>query len=443
MSSEEATKDVKEEEVKKEEEPSTETSTPSFTEDDLKAIEEVKKRLKFFFSDANVRQDYFIRRLLTNEDGLVPIEALLRFNTIKSLTTNPALIVQATKGLADILKLNEKEEAIGRVKPFTEDMMDDNIPLTLHVGNLPMIYDDDDDKKKKGKPKNYNVKMDEVRALFEKYGEIALTKLRWSSFDKRDRERKPRIPMGYALVEFNDVASLEKAASETLTHKLKDEETCEVEAVEAKEKLTLGENTLEIMVLKDYIAKKKKIKEVYGGGGDQTPGEKEFNKGNKKRKADRPAEEETEEKPVKVFTFDWKPGCVIKLKGLPKEECDREALLDMIGSALDATIGEIKQRNIYADYSRGQEEGAIRFPEPHDDITKLQKGLKAGEFKIKDNTVEDAYILEGDDEKKYWEDFIEFKNKQMQTHAEQKRSKKQRGGGGGRNRGRGGGGRRQ
>jgi hypothetical protein len=35
-------------------------------QEDLKAVEGVKERLKFFFSDANIRQDAFVRKLLMN-----------------------------------------------------------------------------------------------------------------------------------------------------------------------------------------------------------------------------------------------------------------------------------------------------------------------------------------------------------------------------------------
>ena len=55
--------------------------------------------------------------------------------------------------------------------------------------------------------------------------------------------------------------------------------------------------------------------------------------------------------------------------------------------------------------------------------------------------LEDAILLEGDAEKKYWDDFIEFKKKQMRHRAEERkhnhkggRNNKRRRGGGGRDR---------
>ena len=54
------------------------------TEDDAKVLEGIKERLIFFFSDANIRQDAFMRKLLMDTDEkAVAVDVLLRFNTIK------------------------------------------------------------------------------------------------------------------------------------------------------------------------------------------------------------------------------------------------------------------------------------------------------------------------------------------------------------------------
>ena len=42
--------------------------------------------------------------------------------------------------------------------------------------------------------------------------------------------------------------------------------------------------------------------------------------------------------------------------------------------------------------------------------------MKSGEVKINDEKVGDAKILDGEEESKYWADFIEFKNKQVAHH---------------------------
>mmetsp|Transcript_18071 Transcript_18071/g.41330 ORF Transcript_18071/g.41330 Transcript_18071/m.41330 type:complete len:160 (+) Transcript_18071:3-482(+) len=141
----------------------------------------------------------------------------------------------------------------------------------------------------------------------------------------------------------------------------------------------------------------------------------------KREEKKRSQPEPDEAKDIPKFTFDWKPNCVIKVRGLP-EGCDREAVLSAIGKGLDISLEDVKSRKIYVDYSRGQKDGAIRFPEASDGVAALAKKLEAGELMILDAKVEDALVLEGDEEKKYWEEFIEFKNKQMIQRAEEKKN---------------------
>ncbi len=375
-----------------------ETTTVATTVEDPKAVEGIKERLEFFFSDANVRQDAFIRKLLMDSDEKsVGVDALLKFNTIKKYSEKSSVLIQAAKELKDLLVVDEEKMTITRVSPFTKDMMDDNIPKSLHVKNLPL-----------NEKKQYDVKVEELRDLFSKYGKVALVKFKFSvqhASGKDDyygpTKKKRKFAIGSAMIEFHTKEDLEKAAEATLTTK-------GGEKVEPKEKVELcvtetrkSATELSVMLLSEHIASCKEKKEK---------------RGDKKRSEPEPEED----KEIPKFTFDWKPKCVIKIKGLP-EGCDREAMISAIGKGLDVSPEDVKDRKIYVDYSRGQKDGAIRFPEPSDSVEDLAKKLKAGELKILDANVEDAAILEGDEEKKYWEDFIEFKNKQKIQRAEEKK----------------------
>ena len=132
-----------------------------------------------------------------------------------------------------------------------------------------------------------------------------------------------------------------------------------------------------------------------------------------------------EGKESRTFTCDWKPGCVVKIKGLP-EGTNREAILDSIALHLDISVTEVKNRKIYADFSIGQSEGAVRFLEPADHVKELAAKLKSGDLQISASKIEDAFVLEGDEEKKYYDDFIAFKNKQIRNHEERRSRKKGR-----------------
>jgi hypothetical protein len=403
------------EEAKKEEEPST-------AEDNSEAMESVKDRLKFFFSDANVRQDFFIRKLLlpqedTKEAGNVPIEALLRFNTIKQYTTDPKVVAQAAKSLCDTLVLDEKEMAIGRVVPFTNEFMDGNISLSLYLRNLP-VKDAD------GEKAHYDVNVEEIRGLFEKYGDVALIKFKFSAFkdDEGDHDlgiiqgkkiykKKKRYAIGHAMVEFHKKEDLQKAAGATLTNKAGEKQV-------PADKLVVGDAKaeLDVMLLQEYIDMRKKIKEEK---------EKDGAAGKKHgREEDEKAEEDNKEE-IPTFKSDWKPGCVIKIKGLPSA-CDREALLDMVAKGLEITVDQVKDRKIYVDYSRGQPDGALRFAEFADHITKTAASLKSGDLEISGAKVKDAFVLEGEEEQVYWKNFIEFKNKQIRHKEEEKQARRKR-----------------
>ena len=382
-----------------EESPATEQTkeVPAKVENDKPAMSEeetlagVTERLKFFFSDANVRQDNFIRHLLMSPDKCVPIDQLLKFNTIKQYTLDSGVVKKAAEQLSDLLTV--KDDAIGRVNEFTKDLMSKNIPVTLVVGNLPT-------EEKEGRVK-YVVTNDDLKNMFEGYGHVVLTKLRFGFAQSPDDDvmgfspgkRRPkgsRVPIGSALVEFETTEAYEKAVEDTLTTK-------ENAEVEPKRKLKLGENDLTVLSLKDYIESRKKRK----------PERKDDEK------------EEEEDVPPPTFTVEWKPGCVIKLDGLSRA-CDREKMLEAVAEGLGKDVDGVKEMKIYVDFSRGQTDGCIRFLEP-EQVHDVLKKLKSGELQVAGEKVESAILLEGDEEKQYWQDFMDFKTKQLRQREEERR----------------------
>ena len=410
MSDETNTEETKAEEAQAQEATAVEIKDGS-RDDEIKTSEGVKDRLKFFFSDANIRQDFFIRKLLTKDAKKVPIEVLLRFNTIKKFTTKPAVLVKAAKELSKLLTIDGDESAIGRVVPFTDALMDQNIPKSLYVRKLPMTNSQN------GSPQKYAVTVDDLRKEFEKYGEIALIKFRWSSSKDglgdvdligQKKRQKQKFPVGCAMVEFEKEEDLKMAAEATLTFQSREKQ-------QPKDKIIVGGREVEVLLLSEYIEMRKKAKAA----------EEKENSSSSKRKH----ETDDIENEIPSYTIDWKPKCVIQLKGLP-ETCDREAILDTIATGLEISVDEVKARNIYADFSRGQKNGAIRFAEFGDEIAKMAERLRDGELKVQDTKVEGAKVLDGDEEQKYWDDFIAFKTKQIRQHTQEKRiRKKQKRGG--------------
>ena len=369
-----------------------------------------KERLQFFFSDANVRHDNFMRKLLMSREQAVPVDDLLRFNTIKAHTTEPSVVVQAAKQLADTLTVVDNDKAIGRVKPFTRDLMDGHLPVTLLVRNLPYAKQDD------GKTR-YTVTVDTVKALFESYGELALVKFRFGHASAPNADlvppprgrlpRGPRLPVGSAFIEFTTKEACDKAAAETLTHK-------DGADVEAKRPLTVGEgddaHTLSVVRLQEYVDKLR-------------------SESNKKRKANDEASDDNddkqdEEEELPTFTMEWKKNCVIKLEGLA-ESCDREKMLEAVAKGMDKDVQEVKDMRVYVDFSRGQTDGCIRFMDPAQVPDVLAK-LKSGELHVAGAAVPTVCLLEGQEEEQYWQDFMDFKTKQMRQRHEEKKARRKK-----------------
>jgi lupus La protein len=350
--------------------------------------EKIAERLEFFFSDANLRMDRFLRRIVLDKEtgGFVDIDTLLKFNTIKSISTDPSTVADAVEKVAHPqLKLNEARTAIARVEPFTEDMLKDNIKVSLRIGNIPI------------EDGNYVHSREEIEKLFSEFGKVVLVRLT-TNYDKKEGKR---IALGKGFVEFADVESMERAVAELcVSSENGDGKPLKV--------LKLGENELTVKSMQQWLDKKASEK-----------GSKKETKAVAKRAREEEESKEREEIEAIEFKLEWKKGCVISLVGLP-ETCDREMLLDVVKK----NVGEgIEAR---ADYSRGDKDGKIRFSEPSDKISEFATQLNDGTVTIGGAKVEKATVLTGEEEEDYYKNFIAFKTKQMRDKAQEKLDRKKR-----------------
>ena len=368
------------------------------TEEEQITLSKIAERLSFFFSNANLRTDKFMRREIMDEKqnkGFISIDVLLRFNTIKSITDDQKLIAKAVKDVKKpALKLNDDESAIGRVEAFTQAMMDDNVSATLRVSNIPT--------KETDKGLDYDVTRDEMATLFQEYGDVAMVRLLKSKLKGHDN----KVAVGRAFVEFHSAEDMKKAVDELCIENIEDE------SLKPKKVLKVQENDLRVKTMQQWLDKKEKQREQRGGGGG----------GRNNTKAEkRKAEQEQDKAEIEAIEFklDWKPGCVISVKGLP-ENCDREAII----SAAKGFLGD--EITVRADYSRGLKDGAIRFDAPNDKISALATELQDGKVTVGGEKIDSATVLEGDDEKKYYDEYIAFRTKQMRINAEEKLKRKRR-----------------
>ncbi len=363
------------------------------TADDAKS--RMTERLEFFFSDANLRMDKFLRNIVLDEgsEGFVEIDTLLKFNTIKNISTDAAVVAEAAALVeSPKLKLNEAKTAIARVEKFTSDMLKDNIKVSLRVGNFPTVEKDDGS--------HYVNTREEVAELFGQFGKVALVRL-LTSFNRAERKK---FAVGKGFVEFASLEGMEKAVAELCV-------SSDDADAKPKQTLKLGESELTVKTMQAWLDKKaaQRGDESMNGSGSSP---------DKKRKS-----KEGDTNAVKVeeinFTLDWKKGCVIDMKGLP-DGCDREKILEGVKSFMGDGV------EARADYSRGDKDGKIRFNEPSDKIAEFATKLNDGSATIGDAKVESASVLEGEAEETYYKEYIAFRTKQMRDKAEDKNKRNKR-----------------
>ena len=262
--------------------------------------------------------------------------------------------------------------------------MDGHVKVSLRLSNIP-VKDSDDGPE-------YAVSRDEISALFEEYGDVAMVRL----LKTKVKGYENKVAVGRGFVEFHMVEDMDKAVKELCTANIEDE------SIKPNKVLTVNGTDLRVKTMEQWLNKKKAQRQ-----------ERESNSP-KKRKADM---EESENTPaIELFNIEWKSGCVISVKGLP-DDCDREAIL----AAAKAFIGE--EVSIRADYSRGMKDGAIRFDQPNERIRSLANELNEGNVTINDKKVDSASVLEGEEEEKYYVNYIAFRNKMIQEKMQQKRKK--------------------
>ncbi|EJK54807.1 hypothetical protein THAOC_25534, partial [Thalassiosira oceanica] len=177
------------------------------TSADDSALSSFVERLGFFFSDSNLRRDKWMRAKLDESGGLT-LDDLLSFNTIKTISTDKALLAKAAEDadLKDLISYDAEKEVISRRVKFDRETAGDGHELSIVVQNLPLTTTPPEEEKaaddgkaeeekkaaEDGKSEEekkaaedckpvfkpcYAVNRDEVKALFEPYGKVGIVQL--------------------------------------------------------------------------------------------------------------------------------------------------------------------------------------------------------------------------------------------------------------------------
>eukprot|EP01094_Clydonella_sp_ATCC50884_P025121 TRINITY_DN647_c0_g1_i1.p2 TRINITY_DN647_c0_g1~~TRINITY_DN647_c0_g1_i1.p2 ORF type:complete len:324 (-),score=112.63 TRINITY_DN647_c0_g1_i1:294-1265(-) len=157
---------------------------------DAALLGKIRKQVEFYFSDSNYPHDTFMRQEASKDpDSYITIETLLKFNKLRSISSDPAVIVQALKESTEVA-LSEDETKVKRIAPLpTEDVI---TPRSIYV---------------KGLPEDTTIEL--VSGIFEPLGHVRSVRL---------RRRKDKSFEGSAFVEFEDKEKAEEVAKQEVTH---------------------------------------------------------------------------------------------------------------------------------------------------------------------------------------------------------------------------------
>uniref|UniRef100_A0A2K5TMC1 La-related protein 7 n=1 Tax=Macaca fascicularis TaxID=9541 RepID=A0A2K5TMC1_MACFA len=99
-------------------------------------LADIAKQVDFWFGDANLHKDRFLREQIEkSRDGYVDISLLVSFNKMKKLTTDGKLIARALRSSA-VVELDLEGTRIRRKKPLGERPKDED-ERTVYVELLP------------------------------------------------------------------------------------------------------------------------------------------------------------------------------------------------------------------------------------------------------------------------------------------------------------------
>jgi len=154
--------------------------------------QKITKQIEYYFGNVNLSKDKFLRDLTGKEDGWIPIKTLLTFNRLKSLTENESDIVEAFETAnSETVELNEAKDKLRRSVPLPE--YDEKLKQDLKLKTVHL----------KGFPKETTT-LDEMIEFCTQYGEVESVQMR-------------RFPdktfKGCCFAIFKDVESANKAIS--------------------------------------------------------------------------------------------------------------------------------------------------------------------------------------------------------------------------------------
>lgn len=305
----------------------------------------VARQIEYYFGDHNLPRDRFLKEQLQVDDGWVTLETMLKFNRLKSLTTDSSVLIAALeKSKTGLLEISEDKTKIRRSpsKPLPEQ--DDEYKDALKHKSVYM----------KGFP--LETSLDEIQEWLNGKGSVVNIQMR------RNLQRQFK---GSVFICFDTEESAKQFLERTDIKSFKDNE---------------------MLVLSREAYHAKKVEE-----------RKQFKAETKaKVKQEKEQQQKHAEKKEMDLLLDEQSGRLLKFSG-ELEGVSREDFHELFSG-----IEHIK----WVDFTRGAKEGTLLFDGKAQEALDKAKKEHGEELKINDNTVT-WQLLEGDEEKDVMKKIIE------------------------------------
>ncbi|XP_029314672.1 lupus La protein [Cottoperca gobio] len=305
----------------------------------------VARQIEYYFGDHNLPRDKFLKEQLQVDDGWVTLETMLKFNRLKSLTTEISVIAEALqKSKTGLLEMSEDKTKIRRSpnKPLPE--VNDDYKDALKHKSVYM----------KGFP--LETSLDEIQEWLNGKGPIENIQMR------RNLQRQFK---GSVFICFDT------------------EESCK-QFLERSDIKSFKDNEMLVLSREDYHVKKAEERKLYKA---ETKAKAKHDKEHQQK--------QVEDKEMGLL-LDEQTGCLLKFSG-ELEDVSREDFHELFSGH-----GKIK----WVDFTRGAKEGTLLFDGNAKEAFDKAKEANGGELKIKANSVT-WQVLEGEEEKEELKKIIE------------------------------------
>lgn len=309
------------------------------------------RQVEYYFGDANLSRDRFLQsKIKEDEGGWVPLEIMIRFNRLKTLTEDFEEITAAlAKSTSGLLEVSEDKLKIRRSsdKPIPNDTTEHRQEIRKKTIYCKGFKTDDT--------------LDTIQKFLDEFGETSQIQMR------RDKDRNFK---GSIFATFDKEESAQKF-------------------LDTKD-LKIGETEAVKMTRDDYF----KIKQ------DERKQRREDEKKNKQEDREKREQEAIDAQQADFGEFE--KGCVMHFTGA-SDQTSREDLKELFGQ-----YGTIS----WVEFERGQTEGCVRFEEGTKASDVLEKAKAANDDKIivRENELT-VRVLEGEEEEKHWKQVYESKTK--------------------------------